>query len=405
MTNQQIVTVTCPNCHGQFTSPVLTIINGQEPAQKTALLQGQLNIAQCPQCGFVDALTVPMLYFDQEKEIAFVLAPNTALMTSIDQQKIIGNLTNTLVKSLPTEERKFYLLNPTQFLTLENMVKAILKADGITEEMLESQAAKTKLIQEFLKITDKNQLKATVKEHDDELDQDFFEILTATIQSAQYSGESAFAEALLGLRTLVARWSSRGKQIVANIDKEMETLFVQSQDELLEKLQTAQNDEEFVQIVIAGSPMLDYNFFQQLTGRIDDAEKNKDTKTVNELTALRAKILAIKEMEETKLKAALQEAAELLKKVIQSKQPEQVLTANLNQLDDTFFMVLSANIEEATRQKHEEAVKALNIIGNMAMAMLQQHRVNTVKKSQPANSDDASAPPAQSGPKIEIARR
>jgi len=414
MTSQQVVPVTCPNCQGQFTAPVLTIINGQDPAQKSALLQGQLNSAQCPRCGFFQVLNVPLLYFDQEKEIAFVLAPNDTMVTSIDQQKMIGNLTNTLVNSLPTEERKFYLLNPTQFLTMENMAKAILKADGITEEMLEMQAAKTKLIQKFLKIADKNQLKAAVKEHDDELDQDFFEILTATIQNAQYSGQPDFAEALLGLRTLTARWSSRGKKIVADIDAEMENMFIQSQDELLEILQNAQTDEVFRQTVIAGFPMLDYNFFQKLTERIDQAKKNKDQKTAQSLSDLRARILAIKDQEEEKMQAAMEKSAELLKKVIQSRQPEKVLAANLDKIDEAFFMVLSANIEEASRQKHEEAVKALNIIGNIATSLLQQQRVTTVEKTKPVASADDSGqavddqdtpPPAQDTPKIEIARR
>ncbi|MEW5957878.1 MAG: CpXC domain-containing protein, partial [Chloroflexota bacterium] len=112
MATQQVVPVSCPNCRFQFTAPVQSIINGQDPAQKAALLQGAVNIAQCPQCGFTDILSTPLLYYDLEKELAFVLAPNNLQLSGVGQEKIIGSLTNALMNSLPAEQRKFYLLNP-----------------------------------------------------------------------------------------------------------------------------------------------------------------------------------------------------------------------------------------------------------------------------------------------------
>ena len=71
MSTQQVVPVTCPNCQAQFTAPIHSIIDGQDPALKAALLQGRLNVAQCPQCGFSDILNSPVLYYDPEKELAF----------------------------------------------------------------------------------------------------------------------------------------------------------------------------------------------------------------------------------------------------------------------------------------------------------------------------------------------
>jgi hypothetical protein len=113
---------------------------------KAAFLQGQINLAQCPQCGTTFAANVPLLYYDLEKELSLVLVPPDLNVIGSDQEKLIGDLTNSLVNSLPTEERKFYLFNPKQFLSLESMVKTILEADGISEEVLEAQAARAKLI-------------------------------------------------------------------------------------------------------------------------------------------------------------------------------------------------------------------------------------------------------------------
>jgi len=398
MATQQVVPVTCPNCQAQFTAPIHSIIDGQDPVLKSALLQGRLNVAQCPQCGFTDILNAPLLYYDQEKELALVLAPNDLQLRGSDQEKVIGNLTNTLINSLPAEERKFYLFNPKQFLTMDSLVKAVLEAEGITEEMLETQEAKVKLIQEFLELSDETSLKDKIKEREVELDREFFEILTASIQAAQMAGDMTNFQALLGLRSLLARYSSKSKKVIAEIDAEMEAVFIQSQGELLEKLQAAQNDEEIEELIAAGYTLLDYTFFLKLTEKIDEAEKSKNTTKVNELKALRSKVVEIKDAHEAVIQEALEESAKLLQEIVQSGNPERALAKRLDEIDQTFFMILSANIEEAQRQKHEDAVKALTIIGNLAMSMIQQREMQRAKNT----AEDTSAAPKK--PKIEIAR-
>ena len=394
MATQQVVPIACPNCRAQFTAPLQSIIDGQDPYLKAALLQGRLNVIQCPQCGYTGALEVPMFYYDQEKELAFVLAPNNLSLAGADQEKIIGTLTNTLINSLPAEERKFYLFNPRQFLTLESMVKAILEADGITEEMLEAQEAKVKLIEEFLQISDKSTLKEKIKEREAELDREFFEILTASIQAAQMGGDLTNFQALLGLRNLLVRFDPKSKKIVAEIDAELEAVFIQSQDELLEKLQAAKNDEEFQQLIAAGQPMLDYTFFQKLTSQIDEAEKAKNTQKAAELKALRSKILEVRAQQEEIIRAELEKSSKLLQEIIESPQPDRVLAKKLDQIDQTFFMVLTANIEEARRQKQEEVAKALTALGNIAMGLLQEQQLQRAKSATPSTET-----------KIEIATR
>jgi hypothetical protein len=372
MATQQVVPVTCPACQAQFTAPVQSIVDAQDPVQKSALLQQQLNVAQCPQCGFADVLSAPILYYDLEKEVAFVFAPTDLTVSGTDQEKMIGSLTNTLVNSLPSEERKFYLFNPKRFLTLDNMIKAILEADGVPPEEFEAQQAKIKLIQEFLQTPNKEALKTKVKNHDEELDRQFFEILTASIQATQMEGDTSTAQALLSLRDMIAGWSSQGRKWVKDIDAELGQAFVKSQDELLDKLQAAQTDEEFAQLVAVGYPLLDYSFFQKLTNRIDEATKAKDRDTEQALTTLRAKVLEVKAEQEEKMRAGMEKSAKLLQEVIQSGQPDKALAKRLDEIDETFFMILTANIEEARRQKQEQAVQALTVIGNMAMQMLRE---------------------------------
>jgi hypothetical protein len=372
MATQQVVPVTCPNCKIQFHTPIENIIDGQNPALKNALLQGRLNMTQCPQCGLTSPLGVPILYYDLEKELAFVLVPNGLQMAAAEQDKMIGDLTNRLVNNLPPEQRKFYLFNPKQFLTLESMVKAILEADGITEEVLEAQATKVKLIEEFLKVGDEATLKQKVKEHDQELDRQFFEILTASIQAAQMEGNQAGVQALFVLRELLAEWSTQGKQAVAEIDAELGLVYLKGQEDLLERLRNAENEEEFEALIAVGYPLLDYGFFQKLTAQIDEAIKAGDTQKEKFLVDLRTKILDTKARQEEKSRASLQKAAELLREILQSGDPPKVLEQKLDQIDDAFFAVLSANIQEARRQKQDQVAQTMELIGNMALGMLQE---------------------------------
>lgn len=377
MATQQIVPVVCANCRTQFNVPVVPIIDGQNPALKSAFLQGRFNAVQCPQCGSVNSLSLPMFYYDLEKELALVLSPNSLSLSGPEQDKIIGSLTNSLVNSLPAEQRKFYLLNPKLFLTFDSIVKAILEADGITEEVLEAQKAKVKLLEEFLQVRDEAALQAKVKEHDAELDRDFFEILTASMQAAQMEGNRAGAQALYGLRSVLAQLSSQGQQAVAEIDSSLGLVHITSREDLLEKLQNAPTEEEFEAFMAAGHPLLDYTFFQQLTVQIDELSKSGNSKQAETLKNLRTKILETKARQEEESRAALQQSVALLRDILQSRDPQKVLADRLDQIDESFFAILSANIEEARRQNQNEAAQAMEMIGNMAMAMLQESMANS----------------------------
>lgn len=371
MATQQVTVITCPNCRAQFNAPLQSLIDGQDPMLKSAFLQGRFNMVQCPQCGSVSSINTPILYYDLEKELALVLTPN-GLMAGPEQDKLIGRLTNSLVNSLPAEKRKFYLFNPKIFLTHESMVKAVLEADGITPEMLAGQQAKIKLMEEFLQVRDEASLRETIKTHEPELDHQFFEILTASMQAAQMEGDRASAQTFYALRTIIAQISPQAQKIVEDIDASLGLVHIRTREELLEKLQNTAGDEEFEALIAAGYPLLDYAFFQQLTAQIDAIAKAGQTKEAEALKQLRTKILDTKARHEEMSRQALQQSTALLREVLQSGDPQKTLAQKLDQVDETFFMVLSANIEEARRQKQEQVAQAMEMIGNMAMAMLQE---------------------------------
>jgi hypothetical protein len=299
------------------------------------------------------------------------------------QEKVIGQLTNQLINDLPTEQRKFYLFNPKLFLSLESLIKAILEADGITEEVLQAQAANVKLIEEFLQSPDEATLKEKIKAHEAELDEEFFEVLTFYMQAAQMAGDQARAQTFFALRSLLGQWSSRAKEAIAKIDAELGLVVIQNQQELLERLIDAKDNREREALIANGHPMLDYAFFQQLTSRIDQATEKGETQTAQQLKALRTFILDTKAQHEEQSRAALEKAVNLLKSILQSNQPDKVLQERLEEIDEAFFFVLRTNIEEAQRKGQEEMAKALEMVANMAIAMLQEAQQPEQPESKP----------------------
>jgi hypothetical protein len=386
MTSQQVAPARCPVCATQFTAPIENIIDGQNLSQKSAFLQGRLNMARCPQCQRVVPLNVPVLYYDLGQELAYVLLPNGLQMTTAEQERIIGSLTNGLVNTLPAEQRKFYLLNPKPFLSMESLIKAILEADGISPERYEAQKAKIQLLEKFLHTEDEAGLRAKVKENDAQLDREFFEILTGSMQAAQMEGNMAGAQTLFALRDFLARESSQGSQAVAEIDEELGLVYLRGPDDLLEKLQNAATDEEFEEWTAAGHEFLDYQFFQKLTAQIDNATQTGNQQKAQTLKALRTKILDTKGRQEETSRLAFQKSAQLLKDILQSNDPPKILEERLDEIDEAFFSILSANIEEARRQKQDQIAEAMEMLGNMTMALLQAQMTAQANPDQPPPS-------------------
>jgi len=314
-------------------------------------------------------MTAPLLYHDPDHELALVLMPNELNLHHDDQQKIIGDLTNTLINSLPPEQRKAYLITPKTFFTMQSLANTVLEAEGITPEMMERQKAKARLINEFLQATDEVNLRNLVKEHDAQLDYEFFQILTASAQAAQAEGQSEMAQALFGLRTVLANLSSQGETAVAELDAALGLGETITREELLDRLQAAESDDEFEALVAVGRPLLDYAFFQNLTAQIEAAS---NAEKASQLKALRTKILDTTAKQDEEVQARMQQAGNLFKTILQAEDPEAAAREHLDEIDDAFFVVLSANIQHAEAENRTQVVQALQQLANMIIGLLEE---------------------------------
>jgi hypothetical protein len=374
--------MTCPNCRQPFTAILEQIIDvGRDPQAKARLLTGRTNLVTCPNCGFQTMLATPMIYHDPQKELFITYIPMELGLPQAEQDRLVGSLTNAIMSSLPQDQRKGYLLTPKTALSVQGLVEMVLEADGITKEMIEAQRAKMRLIETFLQV-DADDLHALVQEHDDKLDTEFFAMLNATTDAAIGNGRRDVAEQMLALREQLLQLSTTGQELLEKAT--VQEAAVQEVAEALNALGDNATQEDFldlaVQLVADGSddklqalvglarPLMDYQFFQLLSERIESA--GDDEKAW--LEGLRDRLLELTSVVDQQNEAVLREATETLRSIVNSADIDAAIRTRIELLDDTFLAVLSANIQNAEQRKDVVTAARLKTIFEKVVAILQE---------------------------------
>jgi hypothetical protein len=355
---------------------VLTTIDaGQDPEAKSMFLSGQINVAACPQCGHAGMLNTPLVYHDPDKELLFTHVPIELGLPEMEQQRIIGDLTNRVISSLPAEQRKGYLLRPQSFLRLEAMVEAILAADGITPDMLEAQRAKADLLDRLLRATTQESRQAMVQENDEQLDYEFFQILTLNIGLAQANAQEEPVRQLLELRQQLLEWTTAGHQVAAREETIRELGSKITREGLLEKLVEAAQageDAKVETMIVIGRPAIDYIFYQQLTARIEVQEEKGNTHEADTLRALRGRVLDVTAKVDAEMQRATEQANQLLQQILESKDIEASVRSKLGQIDDHFLNALALNLQAAEQEGRAEEIERLQQLGEILTRLIQE---------------------------------
>jgi hypothetical protein len=372
----QSVSVTCPNCQRPFVTPVLSILDvGQNPELKGLLLSGGINIAVCPHCGHAGALRTPLVYHDPEKELLLTWIPTEMGLPELEQQRIIGDLTNRVISALPSEQRKGYLLQPRTFLRLEGMIEAILQADGITPEMLEAQRAKAALLERLLQATSEDTRRVIAQENDAQIDYEFFQLLTMNLELADAGGHDEVVRQLLGLRDQLLKWTTTGREAAARQEAIASLGSKITREGLLEKLvefALAGEQAKVETLVAVGRPAIDYIFYQQLTARIDAAQSSADLKTAETLRELRETVLDLTAQIDAEVQQATAEAEQLLQEILEAGDLKEAVEANVELIDELFLSVLAARLDAAERAGKSADAEKLGQVANIIMELIQE---------------------------------
>jgi hypothetical protein len=369
MPETQVVRIQCPNCGNQYETPIRTVIDvGKEPQLRQALLSGQLNLAICPKCHQGGLLETPLVYHDPEAEFLAVYFPPQVQMAEVERQRTIGELTQEMMRNLPPEKRKGYFLNPRQFVNRQSFVDAVLGTMGVSQEELDRQRKKLKLLDQLLVMADDRKgLEMMIKGQDAQLDFEFFALLSGTLSQAEAQGDQKTAERMNMLYENLLQLTSYGRR-VAKQQAALESLSdITTPDQLVDRIVAADPDEVNA-IAVGARPLLDYAFFQKLTERIDasqGAERDRLTKVRDGLLETTQKLDAMAE-------ARVQDATKLLQELINSPSPRSAVRDHAAEIDETFMAVLSLNLQNAERKGRKDVTQRLMMIYDEITSVLEE---------------------------------
>ncbi|MCX7690835.1 CpXC domain-containing protein [Thermoflexus sp.] len=368
--------VRCPFCGQPVQVQVRQIIDvSEEPHLKRLLLAGRLNAFVCPRCGNRVSFAAPFLYHDPEKELALVFIPIQANLKEADRQRIVGQLTDAILRQLPREKRKAYLLQPKEFFTIQSLLEAILRADGYTDEDLQAMEERALLLQRILNARRIEDAEELIRENAEKIDAEFFRLFHEALATVQEEGSAEELARVMALRDRLLERTPYGQTIRSRTQIIEKFTRAPSGETLLEALLEAPDPETRQTLVALGRPFLDYRFFQNLTRRIEEAEAAGQQEEAERLIALRREILEAREAVDLEIRRIYEERARLIQELLSApseRELQERLVRRIAEIDDIFFDVLQMNIEAALKAGDTRLAQALNLLGQIAMTILQQ---------------------------------
>lgn len=354
----------CPQCHQPNIVEVQQIFDqGQDPTAKQKLLNGTVNVIQCPACGYSGMIATPIVYHDPEKELLLTFFPPESNIPLNEQERQLGPLINKVIDSLPPEKRKAYVLQPQSMLTFQTLIEKILEADGITKEMIEDQQKKIRLIQRLLTIPE-NELETTIEQEKDQFDMAFFALFSRLMQSAAAQKDNEAVKKLEQIQNLLFEKTETGKELYQSSQQTQKALKALQEagkdggltrEKLLEVILNAKSDTEIATIVSLARNGMDYTFFQLLSQKIDDA-KDKEKER---LTGYREKLLELTSEIDKHVQEEYSQTKQLLEKIIQAQDIEAETEKNFENITELFLQVVEDEIANARKQADLDRIQKL----------------------------------------------
>lgn len=352
----------CPNCQQPIAVEVTQVIDvGKNPQLKQKLLSGSMNIIQCPHCGFQGQLPTPMVYHDPDKELLLTYNPPEAGLSMEERERKMAPLLKKVTQELPPEERKGYLFQPQTMMSMESLVKRVLKEDGITEEDIEDQEQKVRLLQKLLS-KDGKELEEFIQENEDMIDREFFMIfsqiaqrLVATQNEENVKKIQELQESLLD-NTEIGRQIRKESQELEKARSDLERIGQNlTRNTLLEMIEKATNKERVKALASLARPAMDYQFFQMFTEKIEQLEGEERKSLIEKRNVL---LKLTKEIDQ-QIEDRISQAKEILDTIIKADPIKKGVMENISYIDEFFIQALTSEIELAKKEDNKERLERL----------------------------------------------
>ncbi|MCS7286068.1 MAG: CpXC domain-containing protein [Anaerolineae bacterium] len=356
--------VTCPRCGQKFTTVIHNIVDAsRNPELRELLIRGRLNVAVCPYCRAGGTLNVPIYYYNPEKELALVYLSAQVGANDLERQKVIGNLTNQLINSLPQEERKAYLLQPKVFITYRSFLEEIIKAEDIPYEEIIAEEMRLGLIEALL-ASPKEEWGKILESNIQLIDPMFFQILSGFVAEAHRRKEPELVNKLGSIRKEVEEFLSR------RMEEAREALI----SELMEL-----KGEDLERAVARIRPILDYEFYRDLAERIDKREAQGKSEEAQKLRELRDQLLDITARQDAEVRRVLTKARDLLRDIWDSEDRLKALEERAEDVNMAFLEILAASMEWARDQGDMETLQDLASLAEKALEIIRRKAPPQIK--------------------------
>jgi len=314
------------------------------------LLSGAYNYARCQSCGYEGRIETPMVYHDPEKELLLTYFPPALGVPINEQEKMLGTLINQVVNKLPAEKRKAYLLRSQSMLTMQTMVEKVLEADGITHEMIETQQKQLGLIQRLVS-TAPEKRKELIKQEEKLIDENFIAVLSRLTEAAASQGDENGAKTLLALQQDILSETEIGRNLKSQVQDTQEAIKMLQEagkdgltrEKLVELFTKEQSDTRLEALVTLAHSALDYQFFQLLTEKANQATGDEKER----LSALRDKILERTSQIEKEMEEQAKQTRKLLEEILSATDVEKATEGHLQDITNIFMDVLDAELQQA----------------------------------------------------------
>lgn len=374
-------TLQCSNCGTPNPATLRRIIDVQkDPQGKIALLNGQINQFQCQNCGQVNSVSSPLLYHDASKEMLIAFVPmDVAMRQGSNEEQMVGQLMNDLTASIPKEEFRSYMFNPKRALTMKGLIEQILEADGVTPEMMAEQQERVELVQKFFEAENEENLVKLVQENDDKIDMSVFQTISLMAQRMIQTGQEQAVGHLAAIQQILLESSTFGQELAQRQVAQEQAIEEVTAD--LEQLDQNATRSDFIDIALSYAhaedklqalvglirPAFDYEFFAEFTGRIENAPAEER----DMLEGVRDTIRELTEQVDQQTQMMVQQKAQFLQSLLNSNEYQQMMSQNVQLIDDNFMHILTSNIQEAERHKDVQVSAKLRQIYEFAVSILQ----------------------------------
>jgi hypothetical protein len=348
------VQMSCPRCRQPIVAEVEQLFDvGVDPQAKQRFLSGGANMANCQSCGYQGPLSTPVVYHDPDKELLLTYFPAELGLPMNDQERLIGPMITQVMNKLPPEKRKAYLLRPQTMLTQQAMIERVLQGEGITKEMMDASQQRLNLLQRLLSASSADVRQEIVHQENHLVDERFFEILSRLVEASLAQGDQNSARALAAMQQEILPLTEVGKKLQAQnaeVQAAVESLQQASKEgftreKLLDLLAEAPNEVRVAALVSMARNGLDNEFFNILTGRIDQASGDEKQK----LSSLRDRLNQLTKEIDQRMQEQAKQSRSLLEEILKADDIEQAAADALPEMDDFFGEALREELQKARK--------------------------------------------------------